>query len=303
MSDNKSVIVVLMGLPGSGKTHFSKAIQKMLPNSILISFDDLISITKQRQLADESKWKIERQSILQQIDQYLSGKEVRNITHKPFEQGQVVIIDDNNYYQSMRYSYFQLARKHRLGYCQFYLDAPLALAQSRNDMRQPDERVPDQIIIQMSEKLEAPNPLKNSWEQFSFVISVSDTVDLKSTLEMSLHMIILSSKSPVTGLQASSEESDETRKSEARAKCNASVIHQADKILRKQVSKNLKEISKEQMKDEAKRLNVIKDEVLEDLRTGFSALPKEAHREMAKKNLDPLKEATLALFSIKLKES
>ena len=303
MSVKKPVIVVVMGLPGSGKTYFSKLIQEKLVNSTRISFDDLVTITQQKQLVDESKWKEERQSVLQRIDQYLSGKKVQEFSDELFEQDRVVIIDDNNYYQSMRYSYFQLARKYHLGYCQFYLDAPLALAQYRNGQRQIEERVPDHIIVQMKDKLEAPNPLKNSWEQFSFSINVSDAVDMTSMLEMSLQMIKTASNNPVPELQTLSEEAAESRKNEARAKCNASIIHQVDKILRKQVSLNLKGIEKELLKDEAKRFNVIKDEVLEDLRTGFSELPKEAHQGMAKKDLEPLKEATLALFSMKLKDS
>ena len=300
MSVDKPVIVVLMGLPGSGKTHFSKLIQTKLSTCTLITFDDLIPIAKQKQLADESKWKEERQRVIQQMDQYLSGNEVLEISDKKFEHNSILIIDDNNYYQSMRYSYFQLARKYHLGYCQFYLDASVTLSQGRNAQRQIDERVPDHIITQMKDRLEAPNPLKNSWEQFSFSISVSDNVDIKSMLEMSLQMIKTASKNPVPAL---SEEAIETRKNEARAKCNASIIHQVDKILRKQVSLNLKGTEKEQLKDEAKRLNAIKDEVLEDLRTGFSEVPKEAHQGMAKKDLEPLKEAILTLFSLKLNDS
>ena len=53
-------------------------------------------------------------------------------------------------------------------------------------------------------------------------------------------MLLAASKHPVQQLEP--EEVTEMRKNENRARCNANVIHQADKILRKKVSENLKSI-------------------------------------------------------------
>ena len=37
-------------------------------------------------------------------------------------------------------------------------------------------RVPDEVITRMSSTLEAPDPFKNSWEKFSFVIKYNEEI-------------------------------------------------------------------------------------------------------------------------------
>ena len=77
----------------------------------------------------------------------------------------------------------------------------------------------------MASKLEVPLPQKNPWEKFSFRIVLSENV--KESIELCLNMIFMAANNPVEAL----EDNTETREI-ARAQCNASVIHQADKLLR-----------------------------------------------------------------------
>ena len=299
MCENNAVVVVLMGLPGSGKTYFSKLLKKHFSQCTLLVFDEIIPTELQKELVNhENAWKEKRDEIVQDLDKYLAGQIVPQISSEVIKPNEVVIIDDNNYYRSMRYSYFQLARKHQLGYCQFYLNAPESLARSRNAQRPQSQRVPEDVIYKMNEKMEPPNPLKNYWEQFSFSIAIGD---MTSVFDLCKDMLLTASRHPVQQLEP--EELTETRKNENRAKCNANVIHQADKILRKKVSENLKSIEKANIKAEAKKQNETKDVVLEDLRTGFSVLPKEAIKGISDKDMEPLKEAVISLFSLKLQES
>merc|ERR1711909_93629 len=76
----------------------------------------------------------------------------------------LIIIDDNNYLRSMRYEYYQLARKFEAGFCQLLFQSTLEMALVRNSSRDAKHRIPEEVIRRMSEKLEAPDPLKNSWE-------------------------------------------------------------------------------------------------------------------------------------------
>ena len=169
--ENKGVIVVLMGLPGSGKTYFSKLLKEQFSQCTLLIFDDIIPTEVQKQLVNHEKaWKEKRDEIIQDLDNYLSGQRVPQISSEVVQPNEVVVIDDNNYYHSMRYAYFQLARKHQIGFCQFYLNAPESLARSRNAQRPQSQRVPEDFISKMITKMEPPNPLKNNWEQFSFSI-------------------------------------------------------------------------------------------------------------------------------------
>lgn len=86
-------------------------------------------------------------------------------------QGPVVIfVDDNFYYGSMRYEYFQLAKKFHIGYCQLHIEASLEECLCRNRSRDEAARVPDQVILQMAEKFEQAKPFENAWERFSFTL-------------------------------------------------------------------------------------------------------------------------------------
>merc|ERR1712210_105397 len=89
-------LVILIGLPGSGKSTFAKILQKQLASE---NFADTTA----------QSWKQERKYILNNIDNYLNGNQV--LTFKPTSidcerDSHVLIIDDNNYYGSMRHEYY-----------------------------------------------------------------------------------------------------------------------------------------------------------------------------------------------------
>merc|ERR1719225_544713 len=283
-----------MGLPGSGKSTFAKVLQENLNEQCVlqIEYDQLIPLELQKQLASEidasgnysQNWKQERKSILENIDNYLNGDQV--LALKPTsinreKDSYILIIDDNNYYGSMRYEYYQIARKHQIGFCQFYLDAEIELAKSLNRSRDESKRIPEEAIEKMATKLEAPDPFKNSWEQFSFQI-------------------------PVKPLEDKTEEKDKDR-----SKCTASVIHQTDKCLRKIVSGKIREtrkienIKKEDVQIKANHFNSKKDELLEDLKTGFTTLPTNIVTGIGKKEpnaVDNLKTVISELYDLKINE-
>jgi len=319
MSLKPATLVILMGLPGSGKTTFAKVLQANLNGHCVlqIEYDQLIPLELQKQLASEidasgnysQNWKQERKSILENIDNYLNGDQV--LALKPTsinreKDSYILIIDDNNYYGSMRYEYYQIARKHQIGFCQFYLDAEIELAKSLNRSRDESKRIPEEAIEKMATKLEAPDPFKNSWEQFSFQIPVKSIETLKDYLVMSKNMIEMTLENPVKPLEDKTEEKDKDR-----SKCTASVIHQTDKCLRKIVSEKIREtrkienIKKEDVQIKANHFNSKKDELLEDLKTGFTTLPTNIVTGIGKKEpnaVDNLKTVISELYDLKINE-
>ena len=148
-----AVIVVLIGLPASGKSTFTKLLSDQIHTShandnykvVKVIYDELIPIELQKKYAEnpsENEWKIQRQSITDNVDLLLSGQEVlkqqgflkpNKIDRKNFKY--VFVIDDNNYYNSMRYQYFQIARKYQIGFCQFHLDVSVEQAKKFNQNR------------------------------------------------------------------------------------------------------------------------------------------------------------------------
>lgn len=311
MSTKPAAIAVLVGLPGSGKSTFAKHLAHALKDTqikaIIVEYDHLIPIEKQRQFmleADQQSWKSERKAIVEKVSDFLKSKPVYEFQEINRQAEQVlVIIDDNNYYSSMRYDYYQVAREIQLGFCQFFLNPPIEKCKERNKAR--EIQIPNEVIDKMASKMEPPEPSKNSWEMFSFQVQ-----DLEANKDLILNMIDIALKNPVKPLEDSV--SEETRDKD-RMNCSASVIHQADKYLRKMVSSRIKQAqfdlkedpnSKEKLKAEAAKFNGVKDELLEDFKTGFTKLPTKVIKGMAdpaSNAKDDLQRIIDEMFDLKLK--
>ncbi|KFP74869.1 L-seryl-tRNA(Sec) kinase, partial [Apaloderma vittatum] len=175
-----------------------------------------------------------------------------------------LVLDDNFYYQSMRYEVYQLARKYSLSFCQLFLECPLECCLQRNRLR--SHPLPDQTICLMARKIEMPDLEKNSWEQNSLILN-----SLDCTLEDNEQIISLLA----TALENPVKQNEEnTEQKEAdRAICAASSVHQADQACRRVISQTMKDakdknILPSEMKSLAEELNKLKAEFLEDLRQG-----------------------------------
>lgn len=250
-------LLVLIGLPGSGKTSLATELLKCWPdlNPVLFSFDQLVPLEKQLELVSSNSWKNERREFVAKVEQHL----LLNSNKK------LVIIDDNNYYKSMRYEFYQLARKHSVGFCQIFMQVSLEVAVKRNEKR-IEEKVPKTVIEKMDQKLEIPDPLVNSWETFSFVLQESE----KANLEVLKNVVAMAAKNPPKIVPDNSQAREKDR-----AECCANLVHQCDTMLRKKLNKVMRESDDEKVdkKELAKTLNGIRTELLDNLKTGVVKLP------------------------------
>ena len=286
-------IVPLIGLPASGKTFFSNKLrdhlQKKGVSCLHVCYDALVPLSVQRDLSLEpGRWKRERELILRAVGMIVSGEggEGGGEENKHYEalcgsvevrEGRrlVVLVDDNNYLQSMRYEYYQLARTHTAGFAQLYFSCDEQTSLRLNQDRAEEERVPSTVIQTIQSKLEPPNPLANKWESFSFTLP--HTEDTLHNLEMVETVIEAALSSPVTSEVSGPSEEERLQD---RIVCSASVVHQADKHLRSLVNKKMismkqSGLGKEEMNVKSKSIYSIKTEVLEDLKTGWTKLDKD----------------------------
>ncbi|NXG58054.1 PSTK kinase, partial [Hemiprocne comata] len=175
-----------------------------------------------------------------------------------------IILDDNFYYQSMRYEVYQLARKYCLSFCQLFLECPLECCLQRNRLR--SHPLPDQTIQLMATKMEVPDVNKNTWERNSLILKSFDCTSEDEYQIVSLLAAAL--ENPVK----QNEENTEQKEAD-RAICAASAVHQADQTCRRLISQAMrdardKNVLPSEMKSLAEELNKLKAEFLEDLRQG-----------------------------------
>ncbi|XP_036121297.1 L-seryl-tRNA(Sec) kinase [Molossus molossus] len=176
----------------------------------------------------------------------------------------ILILDDNFYYQSMRYEVYQLARKYSLGFCQLFLDCSLETCLQRNGQR--PRALPAETIHAMGRKVEEPHPGKNAWEHNS--LTIRGSAGPSETSPEVTDLLLTALENPVKHV-----EDDAEQKETDRFICSTNVLHQADQMLRRVVSQTMKEAKDEQvlpcsLKLLAEDLNKLKAEFLEDLRQG-----------------------------------
>ncbi|KGL84688.1 L-seryl-tRNA(Sec) kinase, partial [Tinamus guttatus] len=174
------------------------------------------------------------------------------------------ILDDNFYYQSMRYEVYQLARKYSLSFCQIFLECTLEQCLQRNRLR--SDPLPDETIYQMARKIEMPDLENNAWEENSLILKSSECA-----LEDNLQIIDLLANALENPVKQNEENTEQ--KEVDRAICAASTVHQADQTCRRIISQAMKDakdknVHASEMKSLAEELNKLKAELLEDLRQG-----------------------------------
>ncbi|XP_067224714.1 L-seryl-tRNA(Sec) kinase isoform X2 [Chanodichthys erythropterus] len=172
----------------------------------------------------------------------------------------VLLLDDNFYYQSMRYQIHQLARKYGVGFCQVFLRCPLHVCLQRNQQR--SQSVPDEVLLHVCERMEPPNP-RNRWEQQSLTLDGTDRI---ADLQKLMDLLGSALENPLRPVQ------DESQQKEAdRQICASSILHQADQTCRRLVSQAVAsareaQASPDVLKALAKELNELKTRFLQDLK-------------------------------------
>ncbi|XP_033109833.1 L-seryl-tRNA(Sec) kinase-like [Anneissia japonica] len=187
----------------------------------------------------------------------------------------VFVMDDNFYYRSMRYQYFQICRKYNIAFCQIHMHCSVDVALERNSSR--NNRVPDDTIINMATRFEAPDVSKGSWEEMSLQIDAANELIEDTWISVSA-LLCKALDYPVQPMIVE----DQQQKEQSRQSCLRSLIHQGDQILRRLITERMK-LSKEtgmeksEMKMQSEKLNQARQEILKSLRdANLSPPPDEA---------------------------
>lgn len=184
-------LVLLMGIPGSGKTYLCKELKAKLGNEICttFSYDDIFnddgfmeyiwgkeytngSMLQLYDLDESTNAHNERKRCENRIREFLKARLSLEDTVPP-----VTIVDDIFYLKSMRKPFRKISTMYHLPYLIVLVDVPIAIALIRNMQRPVKCRIPESTIRKIHQQMELP-----SKDDSNFIIYQS-TDDLKSLVE------------------------------------------------------------------------------------------------------------------------
>lgn len=293
---SKICLNVLIGLPGAGKTTYANQVLKKAKEGIFkfhiikITYDDYYTDKSYNVEAPSlgNDVKFTRQKILLLIELIVKEliQDTPNLssllskclsftqenlhvmkTLEHFISSQVslnylIILDDNNYYKSMRHEFKNIAGKYNLGILYTFLDCDLEQCLFRNKCRPENSVIPKRIIQEMNSKIE--KPAMSDFRTFRLTDNfVIDFNQLNSAIVESLKIPVHNSANSYT-------------------KCNSietTIIHQIDIILRKEINarisnaKFLNGNKKEEFQNLATILLDRRKEIIKSVRNGSVCIP------------------------------
>lgn len=292
---NNLSLVVLMGLPASGKSTLANKLSIFCTkwHTIIFSFDNFVPLSVQAQISESANAKLPDGNVQSKSPQNSLAKVLRKkfvhcvdtvarfvrdydadkctekylqslnsslcslegtdslISNDSFlskvqdsmqniidfyakEKSPIVaiVVDDNNYYSSMRNDFYQVSKQLEIGFCMIHCKTMLKTCVQRNASRPVEVQVPQKAIVEMSLKFEVPNSMQNSCDLYCLQIDLNEGSELN--LELLEQIVSNSFSNPLTKNIDRTVEIERERRI-----CSENEMHQADLVLRKWVSKKL----------------------------------------------------------------
>eukprot|EP00887_Chlorella_sp_A99_P002838 scaffold6.g2838.t1 len=179
-------LLVLCGLPGSGKTTLAKQLVSTAPAqgdgsliALHVCFDELGCGQEGEEFSPEA-WRRGRRAALAAVEAALAGSDAlapagaeNPAAGQQTARRRLVIADDTYHLRSMRSECYALARAHGAAFAQLHLRCTPGLAARRNACRPPGARVPPGIIDRMAAALEPPGAAgAPPWDRHAIAVDV-----------------------------------------------------------------------------------------------------------------------------------
>lgn len=261
-------IAALIGLPAVGKTTFSKLfleIEKLPFNVLHICYDSFLNATT---MNSDVPYRHQREQLLKAlacaIESLKSTREFGNgiinmetCSYKDFGHNRLLILcDDNNYYLSMRYKLYQMARKFQLSYGQIFFNCNVQEALWRNNLRAETIRVPFDVFQKMSQNMETPEVAIHHWETNTYILTI-DKIHKHNIIEEIIPYINQLFECPVKPLESNIV--PHTLSIQSR-------VHEFDLLMRKRIGIIVNSLPSENKRLMAVHLNDKRKEVIKKLK-------------------------------------
>jgi O-phosphoseryl-tRNA(Sec) kinase len=189
-----------------------------------------------------------------------------------------IVVDDNMYYRSMRYEYYQLARLYKLRFCQLFVQCSVSDALNHNLSRDWSTAVPENVITRMAERLQPPDRQNNMWERFSLTLpsemwTVTKITEISDFLNyVAEHPVMM-------------PEDDSDVCHDSRIICSTNMIHQVDIMLRKLIGDRIRQgrdtgLTRDELQIQSKALANARHHILEGIRTRSVIVPQDIYKDI-----------------------
>ena len=306
---NIKVLCLLVGIPASGKSTFVRSFRDYLSSVgsklhiLHLEFDtylprDTRCSAREESTDQEFNLRKHRDDLKLKIDTFLSTQLVTGETPQetqlefppcPKDSISILTLDDTFHHRSMRYDYYRLARQYKLGFLQLFFEVSLEVSLSRNRVR--ENRVPEGTVVAIREQMVSPVGSQIKWERHTVPLDTSKGIQFSLVATRIVEVL----KFPAPSLECLDVKSGE--KAQSRKDTEASVPHQCDIILRRQIGGLVRHASESGMETKevrlfADKLNAKRREVL---RVVSEETWREGHMPLDMESLlsDMLKEAML----------
>jgi len=158
-------LIVLCGVPSSGKTYRAKEIIEWLKNeqkNVHIVSEDTLLIDKQKAYSTSLLEKNSRASLKAGVERFLT----KDVT---------VISDSLNYIKGYRYELFCIARAANTPMCVIMCDSPPEVCTEWNSERPETEQWSEEMFNELTMRFEAPNP-RNKWDSQLVVLHPGEQI-------------------------------------------------------------------------------------------------------------------------------
>jgi len=233
---SKTLVLVLCGLPGVGKTTLARALARRARESghdahhARYDARELRAMTREDGTTafEPARWRAARAEAAADVDAATRRGNAREDGVKT-----VVIVDDNMYYRGMRWEVFRAAREARASCACAHVTAPTNEARRRNRSREGAEAVPEEVFERMTRAFEAPAvTTPGDGATFpAFVVDATGETDVDAAWSRALEFW-----GPAPDVPASEAERELEREA-ARAETAKSALHALDVRARASVSR------------------------------------------------------------------
>jgi len=245
-----------------------------------LSFDNLFFGYENEIIQNESNWKLYRSLIANEIERIILLKtldksstnlkyssQILDRLSQSFENlknENILIIEDNFYYSSMRHRYRQIAQRAQIGFVSIHLYSTLSIALQRNQNREISKRVSNLSIENIYSKYELSND--------DFMIDTTDRGLTSGHLNKILQRIEQACNEPEQQINIIDDEQQRQIATEINQQ---NMIYQVDQRLRKFISNYLKEEFSNRNKFNIKNEKKLYAEMINEKRQTFLELIKQ----------------------------